>query len=313
MKNLLKITIFLIIGIIPLSLLYRYLVTKDYMPILSDRMSYDAKIQFAIQQDVQDVDVIAVGSSVTLNNLHSQRLTEYFGPDRPYFNFASWGLKMTHHLAVMPTYLKRYHPTTVIMASAPRDFMKMDVPFQEDMFLAGYLNEWYPYFFLLRPNLRELRVRNRWRQSCRQDQSTFSSLNYDEWGGVIFQIPDSNDMRQERWDQASILDVAEEQYQALDQLCTVLAENQIQFIFVQSFVKNANCATPDCQQQLEAHIARIKQIVEDNNHTFINMYPQGLQCPDSLFADDIHLNFDGPEYFTKQLLEEMNSQGVALK
>ena len=119
---------FLLIAALPLAGIGWFIQKKNIRPLLSDSMSFDIKTDFLLSQNLDQVDVLMQGSSVALNNFHSQTLVDHLDPAYRFFNFSSWGLTMKNNREVLPVYIEQYRPKVVLMVSSHVDFEENVVP-----------------------------------------------------------------------------------------------------------------------------------------------------------------------------------------
>ena len=308
MKSFFKqLTIFIAIAVIPLVLLLMFFKQKNIEPLFTDSLSFDVKVNEVIRRDFDTIDVLAQGSSICLNNLHSESVLEHLGGDYSFYNFAAFGLTMDHNLTALKVYLPRYHPKVVLLVSSSTDFEKSKMELCTEQELNLYLNRFSkPYFYLKKLDFFSLFKRRRDTKELinNEERDLLGNLMLDAGGGISCAIPPEN-RNQDRWDDEIYTPVVDYQYKKLDEICKLVEAHNAQLIFVQPPMKYGNCQTAYCQEGLKKHFKRSEEIIRANGQIYLNLF-ENNPYPDSLFFDELHLNFEGPALFTQQMLQELD-------
>lgn len=290
----------------PLLVLSLLLPRLGISPVLTESISYDLKLGFAASQNAQHYEIISIGSSITLNNLHSETLLKAFPAGASYLNLASFNASISNSLAILQAVVPRYQPQTIVMMSNHIDFENEKwqglSSSQTNLFLD---QEWLPYFYWRRFNLYQLlqrrrRTRRFMSEARAQMQQQF---RMDAHGGVPLRVSKTN-LNPNRQNTAPITEIDSSQYQALAEISNFLQQANIQLIFVQSPLKHSNCQSDSCQSFQAAHINRTRQIIAGAGHHFIDLY-HDFSLPDSVFCDELHLNHQGPQLATQALIERL--------
>ncbi|MEL7342791.1 MAG: hypothetical protein AAGM67_20060, partial [Bacteroidota bacterium] len=116
---------FLLFGIVvavPLIPFVLLLPRLGLAPVLTDSISYDLKLGFLASQNDSSYDLLSIGSSINLNNLHSETLLEAFPAGATYLNLASFNTTISNSAQLLQSIVPRYRPNTVIMMSNHVDF-----------------------------------------------------------------------------------------------------------------------------------------------------------------------------------------------
>lgn len=313
-KYLQRLSIFIVIAFLPFAAILLFFQSKGYQPILTDSISFDIKINEALAREMDQVDVLAMGSSICLNDLHSPTIQTHIGEQLSYYNFSSWGVTIDQSLTVLNVLLDRYHPKVVLMVSTSTDFESPKMNLCSEQELKWYLNTpTKPYFFLKELDFFNLTRRyQNTRELIHHDNiKSATAFNMDEWGGVNLKVPAENRV-QHRWDDETLSVVDEQQYGYLEELALTLQKRGVRFVFIQPPMKYGNCQTEYCQEGVKRHIERTQDILESTGQVYLNLYTNN-PYPDSLFSDELHLNFEGPQRFTQQVIEAIDVKQIVLE
>lgn len=271
-------------------------------PPLTGSISFDEKLYYiARAKKVDKIDVLAVGSSMTFNNLSSSQVAKELG--NKFLNFASWGLTIQQSSYLIKFLVPIYKPQVVIIVSSPMDFYRSyrkSAFFDKDEvkqyllnpeILQAYNRHFDPRYIL----------KSSWGiKDQRKSNHIYESLLFDPYGGVLLDI-DQASINKERWetriDPAKLDPVS---YEALEDLALFLKQQDIAFIMVQPPMRQA--AVDGLSPQLANHWQKISAISSKTGLTFINMHEK-LGFTDNLFVDHAHLNQKGAEIFTQKFLE----------
>lgn len=300
-----RVIFFLIFGLVPIVLLYQAMLSHHVLPILSESISFDEKAYLMAEKETNKFDVLALGSSITLDNLSTEVMQEHLGQQYTYANLGSWGLKMHNHQEVLKVYVERFDPKVVIINASRRDFRGEDISIASADDLEMFLQGQYPYFYLKNINLYKMLSRNRWGGARRRDHSTPFSLAFDQGGGVSLHVPDSvTEMRPQCLEPHQPTDSIH--YAALDSICQLLKRRRIQLVFVESIYNAPEAEEAFYRSVIAQHTSRTRSIVERNGHIHLDLSGLSQATPDSMFADDVHLNESGAIMLTQRILQQVN-------
>ncbi len=302
-----RLSLFLAIGIFLISFItYNFVKRIDAPPIISESIGFDVKLKNLKSKDWDRIDLLVHGSSVSYNNLHANTLSSHLDSSITFYNTASGGLNMSQNFAFLKILDKLYHPRVVLLVSCHIDFGDEKFSLSDLYSIEKYLSipSSYP-FYLKKFDLIRLINRNKLLNDYHKDDPTSTAtLAYDDHGGISLMVPvEKRDSL--LWSRPLVSKVRIEQYQALDSICKYFKERNVTLIYVQSPMKQSNCRSTQCKKFQATHIEKVKDIIYSHHHQFINLH-QNNPYPDSLFADDIHLNFDGPKRFTLELIDKIN-------
>lgn len=272
-------------------------------PILTSSISFDKKMKFFKNQNIEHVNVLAIGSSMTLNNLNSQILESNYNIEGNFLNLGSWGLQMTDVFSLTQYFVDKYSPKMIIISSSLSDFENEGSYFQipDKKQLELYFSDYSFRFFLRHIDLniyldRELEFKN-----SGNGNYDYKCLNFDKYGGVFLDIPhDRIDLS--RWNR-SIIKPKELQYIALKELVQYLNNNNIKLLFVQCPIKiNSDTAEED-KKIITGHFKRLNDIFIGSNHSFLNLFDESVYYENE-FCDTYHLNKAASERFTSKIVEK---------
>lgn len=299
---------FLGLGLLPILGLYLFLSTQKIYPILTDSISFDAKAQILREKPKEQIDVLGLGSSIALNNLGSEALNKYLGSNYTYYNAASWGLTMRELHIMLPGLLKKYNPKVILLASGPMDFEASKINVCTEKEFSRYING-IPsvYFYFRNTDLFSLFQRKKQTDDLTERASLTDRqhLLFDEWGGINL-LTSRENFHHHRFDKSLIKNIEDSQYKQLDELLKITTAAGSKLIFASSPMKKApNCLDPACKKFIKDHNQRVKERVESNQHIFLNLH-SSHQFPDSLFCDESHLVYEGPNQLSMLITKEVS-------
>ncbi|MDW3649653.1 MAG: hypothetical protein R8P61_21465 [Bacteroidia bacterium] len=307
-KYVTKLGLFLgLVSFLPVMLV-TLLSINSYQPILTNSLSFDTKLHHILDNDIQKVDVMVHGSSIALNNFHSETFSSYLSDELSFYNFSSWNLNMENNYLILDVFTERFEPKTVILPSCYEDFQQAVVQLCSKSDLNLFLDDYAkPFFYLKHLDLFNILRRKKNVDEFRRESVKNTQKQYflDENGGVSLTVSKQN-LNLKRWNKELIAKIDTNQYTYLEKICETMQERNIKLVYVQTPMKKDNCKTKECQDFQKAHQKLVKDIVEKYGHTYEDFYTDN-PYPDSMFCDEIHLNLDGPSYFTKQLVSKLDN------
>jgi len=275
-------------------------------PNLSNSYSYNEKMEFLRKNKINS-DIIAIGSSMSLNNLNSIIITKRLKSDS-YINTASWGMSMKDNFLLLKTLSDLHNPKTLIVCSNILDFQQKEKNVKYPI-LKHYLTPNNAYFistiiqtFNLKYYLKNLTYAKKVR-SCKND---YEFLKFDKFGGVNFDNKGFQ-INKNRWNQHFTNNkTIGFQYLYLDSLSTFCKNKNIKLYFFQSPIRNGLYSKLNKKEiyNLQSHIIKIELILKNHGHSFVNS--NYIKWNDNLFVDGIHLNAKGSVIFTKYCFDNIN-------
>ncbi len=294
-------------GIVISIYAFTYKVSFDDIPAppLSDSYSLNEKVEF-LRTAKKEVPVIAIGSSISLNNLSSESLVKHF-KSHAYLNTSSWGMNMQDNYNLLKTLYKVYHPDTLILASSIVEFEKSDklvnYSLVEKYLTSGDFaaNLYHVKCFNLRYYMDNINFKKR----VRADKHRYEYLVFDENGGINLE-GEGFKIDQHRWNESferKNLDTLS--YSYLDSISTFCKSKNIQFLFFQSPFRKGIYSQLDADktEELSTHLKKIESILKKNNQVFIDT--DKVLWNDSLFIDFMHFNKKGAAAFTDYCLDKL--------
>lgn len=249
------------------------------------------------------VNILAIGSSMTLNNLNSGVVVDHF-KDSSYLNTGAWGARISQTNAIASLLIDELKPRTVILVSNMDDWIKGEDYVVDTALFRRYLTRWSPiegYLQTMKPSfyLREME-RNKERA---KDPGHFDHLLLDDWGGAPLNVP-ADRITEDRNRRAIPTrdNVNEEQYKALEDLSAMIAAKGCRLIFIQSPYRDG-LQTPELRSIVAAHETRIRPIIEAHGHTYISTTDRSW--PDEMYLDPSHFRAEAAEEFTRYALGKL--------
>lgn len=296
-----KIGCFVIIIII-LMFLFTYL-QREWIWEITNSISMDSKLAYGRQMDVENLDIIALGSSMTLNNLNSEKVMEGLPEDLNFFNYGAYGMQIQDTKILFENLLQTSKPQCIIIVSNVPDFYGEQESRYAGKDLKNYMDGrlWNDVLLVARygfpHNINSIKNYKLY-QSLIND---YSSLDYDSYGGVALQVYGEN-ISSDRWDIVLTQNAKELQYLALDELCKLAAGEDVRLYFVQSPCRAHYLSGEESEAIMRTHMERCKEIVEGNGQTYYSVI-DSEKYEDMYFADYIHLNREGSQLFTEEFME----------
>lgn len=248
--------------------------------------------------------LLAFGSSMALNNLASDVVTEHFGTAE-WFNMGAWGLDMAQTCALAARFTRERGPGTVLITGNLMDFTTGPDRSTVDLdAVVRVSNEGRaPWLYVRHPALvyylRQAET-NRIRYS---DRANYECLMMDGNGGVFLDVPRER-IIDERWVRsvppASAL--ADEQYEALEDLAAALERAGVRMVYLGSPYRSGMIG-PAERGTISAHERRVRAIVEKHGHRYADASDR--DWPDDLYCDSSHLQRAGAVMFTRHVLAKV--------
>lgn len=264
----------------------------------SNSYSFNEKILF-LRNCSKESNVLAIGSSIALNNLFSKTVIKELKTEK-FLNTASWGMSMKDDYAFLKSLNKIYKIKSIILACNIGDFYhsRKDIDFE---FVENYLffNEWNVFKSYLKTFDLNYYLKNfTYAKKVRNCINDYDCLKYDNYGTVNL-TRESFKINNKRWMDFYLNTNFEQlQYNYLDSISEFCVDNRIELLVFQSPVRQGiyTNLTQFKQEFLKLHGENIRNIIEQDNHIFIDSNDTFWQ--DSLFIDAVHFNDKGAELFT---------------
>ncbi|MBT8196401.1 MAG: hypothetical protein HKO56_08255 [Bacteroidia bacterium] len=286
--------------------IYVHTIGIENLPALnfSSSYSYNEKIRFLKNNSITP-EVIAVGSSMTLNNLSSEVVTKEF-QNNNYLNVSSWGVKTSEGYKLLKSLYDLNEFKQVISVVNIGDFTKaskkIDYNFIHHYLTNDDLKTTYSIArnFDLHYYLKNIDYAN-YVRNCNKD---YDYLNYDDYGMVKFSTHGFN-IKDERWKNNrldKVPDIAE--YSYLDSIANFCTKNNIEYYVFHSPHRMGLIQELNTQEneKFDSHLKKIDRIVSPK-HYFVNA--NDTTWHDALFVDGIHFNETGAKLFTQYCFDRV--------
>lgn len=291
-----KISLFLckiLLFVIPVLVFFEVLFRLGFYPIITDSTLFDLKTIQIQKHHVKNVKLLAIGSSITLNELKSELIVQNVSAS--YYNFASWGLQIADIRRLLNSYVNKYHPKYVVICSSVRDFT-----IAANNSYLNYLNA----NDLVKYNFPEFFYFNDYHSVHQIIRRKFMQypLKFDAWGVASLitkpntKQPPNHDIFPTQYTPGA--------YKELDTLSAFLKKQGIKLIFIQAPIKKAYAGTDTLKKRIGLHFDTCKVIVEAQGGTYLNYYNTSIY-PDSLFVDNYHLTDAAAIILTKQIINDL--------
>jgi len=280
-------------------------------PPVTGRVSFNEKLfDFHNNSLPESIDILAVGSSMTLNNLATSIVIK--NRSVKFRNFSSWGLTISEISHLIRFLVERYNPKIIINVSGPMDFyLNRSSP---DFFAVKEVQNFLDdnnliYLYLKYLNPHYLAKYSRFIRRWRTTNTIYESLSFDTSGGVSLSIA-KKDVIKERWN-AEIKDTEIDpmSYVELHDLASYLKKKKIKLIMVQSPIRGE--VLDSNMSEVSAHWMQLENISKKTSFSFFNLHSEH-ELKNQYFVDSTHLNVKGSELFTEQFLNEVRDSGLSI-
>lgn len=291
----------LLFGTIPLvSLVVFYCYNREFLPAYRVTNSYSFNEKIGWLPGPSKTNVIAVGSSISQNNISSEVLTTGLGTTS-YLNVSAWGTTIGDIETLLPVFVRLYDPSVVVCASSAIDFWTSSIKYDDEAVekeltrktrvnMLGLLEGYYLVHT----------VDNR---TNHRSNAVYSSLCFDDWGGVPF-ADHGFDVEPVRWEQRLRCDkIDDRNYEALSEVSRYLKAHGIYFIFVHTPFR-ASLHNPADLSSVSRHMAKVRGLLERDGHLVVDL--SHTICPDRFFVDSTHLNKRGADSITQMVIAAYN-------
>jgi hypothetical protein len=294
LKEVLLLTLPILAGVALYAFKYR---STFPAPRVSDNISLNEKLSFYKRTGPIPLDVIAVGSSMTLNNVSSRAVMQHFGAVR-YMNFGTWGQGLATSRDMALALQARTGARTVLICSNLMEFSTELPPLNVDTaMVVRYLWNDPELVAYLRTHQAVYYLRNMEANVIRQqDAANYEYLRFDAHGGATLEVPP--ELRaQARWEKRppgpeAMVDSI---YRVAEELGSQLAARHVRLIWLHSPFR-AGVMTDEVRERVSRHVIRLRDLLEPMGHEVVdaNDHP----WPDELFSDYSHLSGPGSHRFT---------------
>lgn len=292
---------FLIVGLISTtSMAYSYYFSKHYPIPITNRISFDAKLQFIREHvDIDEVDTLVVGSSLALNNVQGTYLEQASKKCKKVLNLAIFSaspvqVEQVLQLSEVFPNLKRivyssqfsdfghaskfkdYHPDFI------KKYIKNELNPIE--YTASILNACKDVSFCL--NRQKV-----WENEYGQNNK-FGYLGFDHTGSAPLHIY-GDDIIITRWTKLDGDIQNPAAHAALFRMSKKAYEEKVKFYFVQQPYREEMIQKyKHLQGVMKSFPQRVMKVMKENHGNFLNLH-ETLNFGNEYFADRSHLNDKG--------------------
>lgn len=268
-------------------------------PPFSGSISFDEKAVWLSKRLQEPCDVLAIGSSMTVNNLESSAFSEH-----AFVNASSWGMKIEQTDYFLELLLEYWKPKTVVVVTAPTDF---EGDYRgKTIFDRKKLKRFFDSQDLFRTHLEYLSAQYLLGtaseiQRDRVGRGTYYSLDFDKGGSVPLDLMSEGfEKVEDRWAKplAQSESVVESNYRGLAQLVERCQANGIRFLLVQPPIRDDILTEKDRVFLTESHWPRLAKICLEKGGSFHNFHSE-LSMTVEDFADSTHLNREGAQKLSR--------------
>ncbi len=282
--------------VLPVFVLFGILLRLGFAPIVTSSGLFDAKMRHIKKQHVKQVNLMAIGSSITLYELKSDLVTQSL--DTSYYNFASWGIQINDMRLMLYKFIPEHRPKYVIICASLGEFMSPPNPtYLNYLNTPGFIRNNLPELFYLK-NYNSIH-QIIWRKYFEYP------ISFDVQGGASLTVK-PKDINRKMWDAHDEFPTkyTQSNYNGLDSLAVWLKQQNIKFIFVQAPIKKSYANTAYYQQRINTHFDKCRSIIESRGGIYLNYYDTTI-FTDSLFVDQYHLQNAGAIVFTKEIVADL--------
>jgi hypothetical protein len=245
-------------------------------------------------------DVVAIGSSMALNNLSSEVMQKRFGDS--FLNAGVQSIKVSTMADFLPILEDKYSPNTVILVTNTMDLLpnRFEIPVPKiERYLnphipavLSYLDRWQPAYYITAINMLE---------ETRDNGTHFSSLAYDRWGGVPL-VDEGFHRDHRRFNAPAFTRLDHDQLNALQRM---ISQSHVQhFVVILTPYRQGVIQDSTKRTKLDSSIATLRETVEEAGGVFIDTTT--VPWPDSLYHDSSHMRQSGAYKLTQFALKALD-------
>lgn len=296
----------LLFGVMVSSIiLYWCFIQRNDVLVLTNSISLDTRLHEMREIKLEHLDIVGIGSSMTLYHLDGETFMDKMEEDISFYNFSAWGMSVADDEKMLQYIVDRYTPKAVIMFSNIVDF-KNNTDSQINMEnVKAYLDEkiWNDLKLFINygfPN--NIETKKLYKDRRFQPTELNEDLRYDSWGGVRLSVygDDVLDVRNNMYYQDTPSEI---QYEALESMVQYCSEKGVRFYFVQMpYRKHFVSGDEKVNEKMALHFVRCQQIVEEGLGGYLELVNLE-KYSDQYFADAIHMNGEGAILLTEEFAE----------
>lgn len=282
---------------------------RRYLPApqVTTNFALNEKLLLARNAAQQGVDVLSIGSSMTLNNLASDAVTAHFGTTR-YLNLGAWGTGASELAVIGPALVERLRPHTVIVATNLMDFTGEHLVSARDSaaiarFLGSrclpwdYFIGWNGPYYLRQIEANKVRL---------NDPANYEYFALDPYGGATLDMPDER-IDRARYDRRPPAPgkLEEVRYRAFEGFARYLGERGVRLVVLQCAYRDG-VRTRESDALQARHVERLDAMLGRLGHTVVDANIR--DWADTLYVDSSHLGPEGARSFSAFCMEVLATQ-----
>jgi len=308
-KKWILISSLLFILFISISLSFTFFLVRHGVPLrFSESLSYDAKLNFIHNERLlEGADTLVIGASMALSDVSGLTLQEDKKIQKV-ANISSWGLHCSDVLRQL-NMIDLNNIKYIIFATQFLDFddnrycANINTE-RVQAFMAGK-SSIISYFSTMETVLPQFMSYVRYK-TLYMDPYTYEYLDFDKSGSALYRVNNFK-IIQERWDdfkeQGCSLD--NNSLKDLKNIAKLAKENKIDLIVITTPIREQVLKKyPKKVLCFKEYLKRMEQLSVKDSFQYLNIH-QTLHLTDHYFVDKIHLNQDGAELVSKEILREL--------
>lgn len=272
-------------------------------PRITANIAVNEKAAFARKHFATGTDVLALGSSMALNNLDSRAMMEHFGDVR-YLNAGAWGIGASELAVIGPILVDRLGPRTVVVCTNTMDFAEYPNILADDgasirrsfnePALLGYLRHWDAPYYLREMETNRIRFR---------DAANYEYLGFDAHGGAPLSLLPGQ-INQVRFNKPPPpgAELSPARYRAFGEFAGAMHRRSVKLIVIASSYRDG-IRNPASDAVQKGFTDRLRGILAPLGGELVDASQRGW--PDSLFVDSSHLGAEGSRIFTAYCLAQL--------
>ncbi len=272
-------------------------------PRLTNNIAVNEQVDRLARVNTDSARVLAIGSSMTLNNLASTEAVSYFGP--AFQNAGAWGIGAAELPLYAAPLLAHFKPAEVVVVTnlmdlvqgspfSPEDATHVAKHLTEGSGPFAYLRHWNAPYYLVQMRTNRIRF---------TDAGNYEHLGYDAHGGSTLEVPAERidriryDTPPTRWDHVDSARVA-----AFAQFADQLHADGVRLTVLVSPYR-AGLRTTAVDVDAQRYAAWLRTVLHHPGQRLVNGYE--VRWADSLYCDASHFDHAGARAFTQWCMERL--------
>lgn len=278
-------------------------------PRLTNNIAVNEQVDRLARVHTDSARVLAIGSSMTLNNLSSAEAVAHFGPS--FQNAGAWGIGAAELPLYTAPLLAHFRPAEVVVVTNLMDLVQGSAFGAADAAhvaqhlsdgpgLGAYLRHWNAPYYLGQMRTNKIRF---------NDPGNYEHLGYDAHGGSTLEVPAERidrsryDTPPTRWD-----DVDRSRVAAFAHFADQLHANGVRLtVLISPYRPGLRTTAVD----VDAHryVAWLRGVLRHPGQRLVNGYE--ARWADSLYCDASHFDHAGARAFTQWCTERLVADNIS--